>query len=403
MAFSQCGARKMAIEYSQDESRVILQNDFIQLKFYHLSDDSTALFFKIKNTELLTARDIESKELTAKISGQMLLFNIDTNKIIDTIQFKASGNTSKEKLYFYFYSVNFPLADSKIYNYRLVLKDKNRGTQYSINGTINKTSELSEENIILLQEENSFPNFNLLINENSNYRLKSERLDLTQTKLWFRSESESLPPPPYSSSREGLPEMSGFGIFDTPIEKNELVLENLPLGDLLITKDSVGLSILNRPLKFPELTSISEMISPLRYISARKEFERLNSNSNLRVGLEKFWLDCGENQERATELMSTFYARVQTANLNFSSFKSGWKTDRGLILIVFGSPTEFTFTPTSETWVYGDKTDLGSIEFTFDKIINGFSDNHFELKRNSIYKSEWAKKVSAWRNGRIYN
>ena len=36
MAFSQCGARKMAKEYSQDESRVILQNDFIQLKFYHL-------------------------------------------------------------------------------------------------------------------------------------------------------------------------------------------------------------------------------------------------------------------------------------------------------------------------------------------------------------------------------
>jgi len=43
------------------------------------------------------------------------------------------------------------------------------------------------------------------------------------------------------------------------------------------------------------------MVQPLRYISARKEFERINSESNLKQGLDKFWLNCGDSKERAKE------------------------------------------------------------------------------------------------------
>ncbi len=403
VVFSDCRTRKSALENYENESKIILRNDDVQLKFYHFSDDSTSLFLKIKNSELLASRKKNSKELTTAISGEILLFDYQLNKAIDTVLFKANGRASNDEHYFYFYSINFPLKDLNLYNYRLILKDKNRSTQFTINGTINKTSELIRENVILVQGENTYPNFDLLINSKSSYSVASERLDLTQTELWFRTADGSLPPPPFSTSKEVLPEMSEFEILTLPVDKNELILNNFPLGDILFKKDFLGLSILVRPNKYPELTSISEMIYPLRYISARKEFERLKTNSNLRSGLERFWLDCGESQERARELMAEFYDRVQTANMNFSSHKSGWKTDKGMIFIVFGTPTKITLDKASETWVYGDKDDLGSVNFIFNKIKTSFSDNHYELERNSIYKSEWAQKVSAWRNGRIYN
>ncbi|MEJ6681338.1 MAG: GWxTD domain-containing protein [Flavobacteriales bacterium] len=403
VVFSDCRTGKSALENYENESKIILRNDDVQLKFYHFSDDSTSLFLKIKNSELLASRKKNSKELTTSISGEMLLFDYQLNKAIDTVLFKANGRTSNDEHYFYFYSINFPLKDLNFYNYRLILKDKNRSTQCTINGTINKTSELIRENILLVQGGNTHPNFDLLINNKSSYSAVSERLDLTQTEFWFRTANGSLPPPPFSTSKEDLPEMSEFEILTLPVNKNELILNNFSLGDLLLKKGSLGLSILVRPNKYPELTSISEMIYPLRYISARKEFERLKTNSNHRSGLERFWLDCGESQERARELMAEFYDRVQTANLNFSSYKSGWKTDRGMIFIVFGTPTKITLDKASEIWVYGDKDDLGSVNFIFNKIKTSFSDNHYELERNSIYKSEWAQKVSAWRNGRIYN
>ena len=403
VVFSDCRTRKSALENYENESKIILRNDDVQLKFYHFSDDSTSLFLKIKNSELLASRKKNSKELTTAISGEILLFDYQLNKAIDTVLFKANGRASNDEHYFYFYSINFPLKDLNLYNYRLILKDKNRSTQFTINGTINKTSELIRENVILVQGENTYPNFDLLINSKSSYSVASERLDLTQTELWFRTADGSLPPPPFSTSKEVLPEMSEFEILTLPVDRNELILNNFPLGDILFKKDFLGLSILVRPNKYPELTSISEMIYPLRYISARKEFERLKTNSNLRSGLERFWLDCGESQERARELMAEFYDRVQTANMNFSSHKSGWKTDKGMIFIVFGTPTKITLDKASETWVYGDKDDLGSVNFIFNKIKTSFSDNHYELERNSIYKSEWAQKVSAWRNGRIYN
>jgi len=403
VVFSQCRTGKTGLKHYDNESKIILRNDHVQLKFYHFSDDSTSLFLKIKNSELLASRKTNSKELTTSISGKIFLSDSKGDRTIDTVLFKANGRTSSDESYFYFYSINFPLKDLNFYNYRLILKDENRATQYAISGTINKTSELIRENFLLLQRENTYPNFNLLINSKSSYSLTSERLDLTQTELWFRPTNGGLPPPPYSTSKEDLPEISQFEILTIPVGKKELILNDFPLGDILLKKDSIGLSLLVRPNKYPALTSISEMIYPLRYISARKEFERLNTNSDLRSGLERFWLDCGESQERAKELMAAFYDRVQLANLNFSSYKSGWKTDRGMIFIVFGAPTELNTAKASQTWVYGDKNDLGSVRFTFKKITNGFSDNHYELKRNSIYKSEWAKKVSAWRNGRIYN
>jgi hypothetical protein len=124
VVFSQCTTGKTALEHYENESKVILRNDNVQLKFYHFSDDSTSLFLKIKNSELLASRKTNSKELTTSISGQILLSDSQGNRTIDTVLFKANGRTSSDESYFYFYSINFPLKDLNFYNYHLIIKDE---------------------------------------------------------------------------------------------------------------------------------------------------------------------------------------------------------------------------------------------------------------------------------------
>ena len=124
--FSQCTTGKTALKHYKNESNIIHRNDNVQIKFYHFSDDSTSLFLKIKNSELLASRKTNSKQLTTSISGKILLSDSHGNRTIDTVLFKASGRTSSDESYFYFYSINFPLQDLNFYNYRLIIKDENR-------------------------------------------------------------------------------------------------------------------------------------------------------------------------------------------------------------------------------------------------------------------------------------
>ena len=43
--------------------------------------------------------------------------------------------------------------------------------------------------------------------------------------------------------------------------------------------------------------------------------------------------------ERAKELIKNYYGRLQHANLFFTSYLEGWKTDRGMIFMIFGERT----------------------------------------------------------------
>ena len=40
--------------------------------------------------------------------------------------------------------------------------------------------------------------------------------------------------------------------------------------------------------------------------------------------------------QKAKSLIAIYYNRIQNANLHFTTFKEGWKTDRGMIYVVFG-------------------------------------------------------------------
>ena len=90
------------------------------------------------------------------------------------------------------------------------------------------------------------------------------------------------------------------------------------------------------------------------------------------------------------------------ANKLFTCHLEGWKTDRGLISIIFGAPSYVSQNKNVEIWNYGDDNNVNSLKFVFDRKVNPFSNNDFALKRNYSFKNPWYRAVESWRNGKVY-
>jgi hypothetical protein len=80
----------------------------------------------------------------------------------------------------------------------------------------------------------------------------------------------------------------------------------------------------------------------------------------------------------------------------------GWRTDRGLVHIIFGPPSTVRRTAQGETWVYGEENNMMSLTFQFVRRESPFTDNDLQLDRDPVFKGAWYRNVEAWRNGRIY-
>jgi GWxTD domain-containing protein len=169
------------------------------------------------------------------------------------------------------------------------------------------------------------------------------------------------------------------------------------------TSSRDGLMLLCVYDDFPEQTKPKQLIESIRYLMSRKEFDDLMNDLNPKGAVDKFWLDRGGNPERTRLLIRKYYSRVQFTNEHFTSYHEGWKTDRGMIYIIFGAPHLVYRTSKSELWIYGDASSSLSLNFTFIKVINPFTDNDFSLSRAPIYESNWYRAVDTWREGRVFN
>jgi hypothetical protein len=87
------------------------------------------------------------------------------------------------------------------------------------------------------------------------------------------------------------------------------------------------------------------------------------------------------------ELMEEYYRRVDFANQNYSGFQEGWKSDRGMVYILLGAPSEverhpfesdsrpyeiWTYESINRYFVFVDRTGLGDyrLEGPFWDVLN---------------------------------
>ena len=169
------------------------------------------------------------------------------------------------------------------------------------------------------------------------------------------------------------------------------------------TSGKNGLTLFRFDNGFPDITSPKIMIESIRYLTSKKEFEEMSNSSTPKLAVDNFWLNHGGNQEKARSLIKKYYGRTRDANKFFTSFTEGWRTDRGMIFIIFGSPGTVYKNDESETWTYGTPNSTLALNFFFVKVNNPFTENDYTLSRSPTYESDWYRAVEIWRQGRAFN
>lgn len=166
------------------------------------------------------------------------------------------------------------------------------------------------------------------------------------------------------------------------------------------TSTTVGRGFLLTHKYFPQPATLEQLKEPLIYITTLEERQNIEQITT-KAEFDQFWLELTDSPERARSIIREFYNRVETANKWFTSFKEGWKTDPGMIYIIFGTPDEVIKKDQSETWVYLSDTRLPKIKFEFIRSNNIFSSTYYSLIRDKKYSNAWYRAIDLWRKSRF--
>jgi GWxTD domain-containing protein len=193
-----------------------------------------------------------------------------------------------------------------------------------------------------------------------------------------------------------LPDSSGFLSNDGFMSFNE--------GVVMLTSNQKTpgcFSYLLKNDKYPQPTNSRELVESLVYLTSESEFKRLQNEKNYKVAVDNFWIEIGGSMEYSRKLVQYYYSRVEYANRFFTSYKEGWKTDRGMIFIVMGKPDYVTKSGSDEIWQYDQIFNKEFVTFTFRKQPIFLSNDNYELQRSENYQKLWKALIEDWRKGII--
>ncbi|MFQ3578837.1 MAG: GWxTD domain-containing protein, partial [Bacteroidales bacterium] len=154
---------------------------------------------------------------------------------------------------------------------------------------------------------------------------------------------------------------------------------------------------------FPKLKYPYQLLEPMKYLLPQLNADSLaTSKLGAKKEVDKLWLSfTNNNTTKARELIRVYFNRVQLANIFFTSYKEGWKTDKGMIYIVLGLPTYINFENNKETWIYKSTHNKQSVEFIFTQNCYNHK-NDMILDRKSQYYSLWNKAIQTWKSGEVF-
>lgn len=372
---------------------------------YHINDSISQLFYNISNESLIYKKTDTSNYFYSFVKIYLQINTEDNlNNQLDTASLIIRDRQTNVLIKNLKGSLLFNLKKGKNYFVNVNVFDFNKRSQYTHSMYADKTNPNHRQNFLITNSDNEVyytnyfkPNETVYISSH----LNTEKLFNVD---YFKSKFK-LAPPPFSTEpmqRFNYKPDSVFSVYSKN-DKIELSLPNTGFYHLKTdekTRDGVTFYIYEP--SFPKIKDAEQMILSTRYIMAKREFDNCINAADKKAAIDKFWVDIGGSNERAMELLKKYYARVQEANKTFTSFQEGWKTDRGMIYIVFGAPNSVTKLQNGEIWTFGEAGTPNSTEFAFTKVINPFTDNDFYLERGEVLKMPWYQAVDTWRQGRIY-
>lgn len=141
-----------------------------------------------------------------------------------------------------------------------------------------------------------------------------------------------------------------------------LPVSDLPAGEYSFLLERGGFSVSTRVnIRSGIFADLSLSVEQMIYVADGEELDRMRlaeGNEKLKL-FEDFWKKKSTGNENGTRMtQEEYYGRVAFADKHFKETREGWRTDRGMIYIKFGSPDDIDSHPFDidsrgyEIWYY---------------------------------------------------
>lgn len=370
---------------------------------YHVNDSLTRIYYRIHTENLMFKRMDSSQTFYAEVFvACKLLPDINSRHIIDSISryiTKKFPEGDEPKIIEGSFGLKLKQSEFSYLDFWIIDKNKNLKHSYPI--SVIKSNRQVEQNYLLFDKSG-------LAYKNTFFSGEEIRIVSDQNKgktvlvdCYFKEFGIALPP--FSTQKSDELKYKPDSIFNLTIN-DQAFLTMPPKGFYHLRSDQTsndGLSIFTYEKSYPGVNNIDEMINCTRYIMSKEEFQNCKYANDQKACIDNFWLSLAGSNERAKELLRKYYMRVKEANKKYTSYIQGWKTDRGMISIIFGEPVNIYKSKNEEVWIYGQEVDMNSLKFVFKQTENPFSANDYILQRSYLYKEPWYAAVDYWRQGRM--
>lgn len=148
---------------------------------------------------------------------------------------------------------------------------------------------------------------------------------------------------------------------------------------------------------FPKFTKVGDLIPPLILVTTPEEYKDLTNSQGEKSKFDKVILNICGDKDRAKNFMKNFFHNIELSNIYFSSYKEGWKTDRGMLYLIFGLPDEVSKNSGNEIWTYRNL----NLKFTFVKSGSVYDPENYILLRDKKFTDPWFSTIDLWRKGRF--
>ncbi len=387
-------------------SKLALHPDY---SIFHESENFSVLYIRAYPSELRFDQANEDSEFRALLTLKYQLMQMGEpgldNTVVDSasVTYKLRGRDEKSPAFFA--TLTIPVRQGNRYLLKLDTRDLNRGSIGLEYLYIDKSNPYSAQNFKVISLFSGYPKFMRFFvgDEKFTLQYRDPSVDSITVK-YFELDSE-LPRAPITASADYTVKVTPDTIFRFPLV--DTANYNLRLeGMYYIQVDEKvddGLTIFNFGGTFPDVKSPKELMEPLFYLATQAEYRDLRKKPNRKLAVDDFWLKMGSNLEKSRELIRIYYNRVIYSNLYFTANKEGWKTDQGMIFILFGPPSRIQMTGNGESWYYFARRKSKAVEFKFDRQPDVFSHQHLVWVKTTESQMYWNEAVRAWRNGKVYS
>lgn len=372
---------------------------------YHLNDSITTTFLEIKNENLIYKRPDTTFAFYADLKiSYKLLSEPNSRKIIDSNSYHLIDRADEAvEIKSLLSKFNLKAKINANYYLDIQIYDLNKKIKYSKAINIYKKNNFTDQNFLITYNDMVSFKTNFLKDETVVVKFSNSAVSQLTVNCFFKEFGPALPP--FSNKIPDEFKYKPDSIFTMDLSTNQFKLSMLRYGFMHITPSAnfnEGLTLYTYDKTFPGVSNSEEMINCTRYLMSKAEFDSCKTAPDKKVAIDNFWITIAGSKERAKELLKKYYGRVKEANKYYTSYTQGWKTDRGMIFIVFGAPTNIYKNSKNETWVYGVETSPNATRFVFNKTQNPFSDNDYILERSQFFKDPYYTAVDYWRQGRVY-